>query len=121
MSRTVLLVEDEPDIMFAARVMLEAAGFAVVEASGGEVALELVYKQKPDAILLDLRMPGLDGWGVLEALRAAGASSRWPVIILTAHGSPSTIERTVELGAKGYVKKPFQAADLTRALETVLG
>jgi two-component system, OmpR family, alkaline phosphatase synthesis response regulator PhoP len=120
MSRTALVVEDEPDILLAVRVVLEAAGYAVIEANGGKQALELADEPNLDAILLDLRMPDLDGWAVLEVLRAKGTSSRVPVIILSAHGSPSTVERSVELGARGYVKKPFRAADLTRALEAVL-
>jgi DNA-binding response OmpR family regulator len=121
MSATVLLVEDDAEVMFAARMLLETAGYVVIEASGGEEALELADEESLDAILLDLRMPGLDGWAVLETLRANRPSSRLPVIILSAHGSPATVHRSIELGADGYVKKPFQAADLRRALEAVLG
>jgi CheY-like chemotaxis protein len=118
-SRTVLLVEDEPDVLLVARLMLEEAGYAVIEARGGEEAIELAEKAKVEAVFLDLRMPGMDGWGVLEELRARGIISRLPVIVLSAHADPSAIERSFELGAKGYVKKPFRATDLTRALEAV--
>ena len=120
MSRTVLVVDDELDILLATRMLLEAVGYTVIEASGGEEALELADERSLDAIFLDLRMPGLDGWAVLEELRTKGTSSRLPFIILSAHGSPSTVERSAELGAKGYVKKPFHAADLTRALDAAL-
>jgi CheY-like chemotaxis protein len=118
-SRTVLLVEDEPDVLLVARLMLEEAGYAVLEARGGEEAVELAEKAKVEAVFLDLRMPGMDGWGVLEELRARGIISRLPVIVLSAHADPSAIERSYELGAKGYVKKPFRAIDLTRALDAV--
>ena len=120
MSRTVLLVEDEPDIRLMARLMLEHSGYSVIEAGGGEEAVELAENAKVDAVLLDLRMPGMDGWAVLEELRAKGTISRLPVIVLSAHADPSAIRRSVELGAKGYVKKPFRVADLTGALEAVV-
>jgi CheY-like chemotaxis protein len=116
-SRTILLVDDEPDVLLATRVMLETLGYGVIEASGGEEAVELCEKEHMDAVFLDLRMPGLDGWGVLERFRANRTSSRVPVIVLSAHADPSAVERSAQLGAKGYVRKPFHAVDLTRALE----
>jgi DNA-binding response OmpR family regulator len=120
LSHTVLVVEDEPDILLAARVMLEAEGYTVIEASGGREALEAAAKTSVDAVLLDLRMPGVDGWAVLKELRARRASSGLPVVILSAHPDPSAVERSIEFGARGYVRKPFRAADLKRALEAVL-
>src|SRR5881396_1322646 len=117
MKRTVLLVEDEPDVRLAARMMLEAAGYAVIEASGGEEALEQVERTKVDAVLLDLRMPDVDGWSVLENLQAQRRTSRLPVIVVSA---ASVAEISVERGAVGFVRKPFRAAELTRALEAVL-
>jgi CheY-like chemotaxis protein len=120
LSYTVLVAEDEPDILLAARVMLEQAGYTVIEASGGREALEVAAETSLDAIFLDLRMPGVDGWAVLHELRVKRASSGLPVIVLSAHPDPSAVERSLELGAQGYVRKPFRAADLTRALEAVL-
>ncbi|HEX8855304.1 MAG TPA: response regulator [Thermoleophilaceae bacterium] len=120
MRQTVLLVDDEPDILLAARLLLEDAGYAVIEASGGQDALDLMGKTKLDAVFLDLRMPGVDGWDVLEELRGRSTVTRLPVIVLSAHADPSAVERSVALGARGYVRKPFRAADLTRALRTVL-
>jgi two-component system, OmpR family, response regulator len=118
MSRTVLVVDDEPDIVLGARLMLEAAGHSVIEAGGGEEALELVQRMRVDAAFVDLLMPGVDGWGVLEELHAKGMS-RLPVIVLTAHCDLSTLEQSAARGAAGYVSKPFLAADLTRTLEAV--
>jgi CheY-like chemotaxis protein len=118
LSRTVLVVDDEPDILLAARLILERAGCRVIEAGSGEEALELVETENAgvEAIFLDLRMPGLGGWGVLKALRAKGVP-RLPVIVLSAYCDPVTIGRSAELGAAGYLSKPFWAADLTGALE----
>ena len=122
MSRTILVVDDEPDILLAARLMLEAAGWVVMEAGTGEEALKLAEAEKTDveAVFLDLRMPGLDGWGVLRELRAKGIS-HLPVIVLSAYFDPLAVEQSVELGAEGYVSKPFRSVDLTRVVEAVLG
>src|SRR4051812_44524311 len=120
MMRTVLLVEDEPDLLLATRLILEDAGYAVIEASGGATALELVKNRKVDAVFLDLRMPGFDGWTVLEDLQADSHTSHLPVIVVSAQADPSAVKRSVELGAAGYVRKPFRAADLTQALEDAL-
>ena len=65
-------------------------------------------------------MPDVDGWGVLTRLRVAGILARVPVIVVSAHAEPSAIERSMKVGARGYVRKPFRTADLTRALEAVL-
>ena len=121
MSRTVMVVDDEPDILLAARLMLEAVGCTVIEARSGAEALELADTEKADveAIFLDLRMPGLDGWGILSEFRAKGTSYP-PVIVLSACCDPVAVEQSAELGASGYLSKPFQTADLTRALEAVL-
>jgi CheY-like chemotaxis protein len=119
MSQRVLVVEDEPDLLLLARLMLEQSGYTVIEARGGEEAVELAEKPNVDAVLLDLRMPGMDGWAVLEELRASGTISRLPVIVLSAHADPSAIKRSAALGARGYVQKPYRVADLTRALEAV--
>jgi CheY-like chemotaxis protein len=120
MSRTVLVVDDEPDVLLAVRLMLEAAGYTVIEAAGSEQALELADAEKAgvEAIFLDLRMPGLDGWAMLKALRANGMS-HLPVIVLSAYCDPVAIEQSAELGARGYLSKPFQAADLTQMLEGI--
>jgi len=117
LSGRVLIVDDEPDVLLAARLLLEDAGYSVHVASGGEAALALIDEAKPDAVFLDLRMPGMTGWDVLEVL--AAKSSPVPVIALSADGGRGGAERCLELGAKGYVRKPFRGVDLTSALETL--
>ena len=120
MSCTVLLVDDEPDVLFAARLLLEDAGYGVIATDRGVQALEFAEQWKPDAVFLDLRMPDLDGWAVLEELHAKSETSRMPVIVLSAHTDPSAVKKSLELGARGYVEKPFRSGDLTRALDAVL-
>lgn len=122
MSRTVLVVDDEPDILLAARLMLETAGCRVIEAGSAEEALELAETGSADveAVFLDLRMPGLDGWAVLEELRGKEIA-RLPVIVLSAYCDPIAIEQSAQLGAAGYLSKPFRTADLIHALESVFG
>jgi len=114
----VLVVDDEPDVLLAARLILEGAGCTVIEAGSGEEALEMVETDSTgaEAMFLDLRMPGLGGWGVLKELRAKGVSGL-PVIVLSAYCDPVAVGQSAALGAAGYLSKPFWAADLTRALE----
>lgn len=120
MTDTVLTVDDEQDLLFLVRSLLEQAGYCVLEASGGKQALALLADENPDVCLLDLHMPGVDGWQVLEELKARGRLASLPVIVLSAHADPRAVTRSIEFGAKGYVKKPFKGEDLTRAIEDVL-
>jgi CheY-like chemotaxis protein len=120
MSASVLVVDDDPDVLLAIRLLLQKAGYTVLAARSGEEALHVIGETEPDAVFLDLRMPDMDGMAVLEELRARGDLERVPVIVLSAHGSPDRVERSVELGAKAYVTKPFKKDDLIRALDSVL-
>jgi CheY-like chemotaxis protein len=120
MTARVLVVDDEPDVLLATRLLLQNAGYSVLEATSGEEALGMMEKTELDAVFLDLRMPDMDGLAVLEELGARGHLEHVPVIVLSAHGSPERVERSVELGAKAYVRKPFRKEDLTRALDSVL-
>jgi CheY-like chemotaxis protein len=117
---TVLIVEDEPDIQLFARLYLEMAGFRVVQASSGEDALDLLPTERPDVVLLDLRMPGIGGWGFLDRLAVEGAANPVPVVVMSAHGDPSTIAQAMARGASAYVTKPFLPSDLVQALEDAI-
>jgi len=115
MSR-VLVVDDEPDIVYMVKVILRSAGFDVEAASGVGDAISQLTGEDPDLVLLDLRLADGEGWAVLDHLRSEGRTDRIPVIILSAHASPSTEERAVREGARAYITKPFVASAL---LETV--
>jgi CheY-like chemotaxis protein len=117
----VLVVDDEPDIRTLMRINLEGAGHRVVTAASGEEALDLVVRDRPDAVFLDLMMPGLDGWGVLAALKANGTDgSDIPVFLVTALHDPDLRLRGGIEGALRYITKPFDPAELVDVLEEVL-
>jgi CheY-like chemotaxis protein len=116
----ILAVDDEADILLIIGVILRGCGHEVLEATSGEMALELLGREKPDAMLLDIRMPGIDGLEVLQRLRDARRLSSLPVIMLSAYSNPSTVERAKELGSNWFVTKPFVPAQLRATLEEVL-
>jgi DNA-binding response OmpR family regulator len=117
----VLVVDDEPDIRSLVKINLEAAGYSVITAATGEEALDRVRRNPPDAMFLDLMMPGIDGWDVLSELKAGrGPGSEIPVFLVTAlHDGELRLRGSIE-GALQYITKPFDPADLVRALEQVL-
>ena len=117
---TVLLVEDEDSLRKVMRDLLERDGYNVAEAADGVQALDAVDRHAPDIILLDLNLPGLDGYTVLQQLRSRTATSRIPVIVLTAKGDEDNEVRVFQLGADDFLTKPFRARALSARLESVL-
>lgn len=117
MNRTVLIVDDNPDIVALLRANLSVSGFDTVEAQNGEVALAKIDQEKPDLVLLDLMMPVLDGWAVLERLQ--GRRERPPIIVLTAADAVMNVDRAQRLGVTAYITKPFNLPDLVGLVETV--
>jgi DNA-binding response OmpR family regulator len=103
----VLVVDDEPSIRTICRINLEAAGMEVVEAADGAAALAAIAAHRPDLVLLDVMMPGLDGWDVAVELATSERGRDVPVIFLSARSEPAARERGLELGAVGYIAKPF--------------
>jgi CheY-like chemotaxis protein len=114
---TVLIVDDEPDILLMLRMSLEDEGHDVVLAADGKMALERIAERRPDIVLLDLMMPVLDGWGVLNALK--GRPDSPPVIVVSASDSAANVERARELGVAAYVTKPFNLPALVQLVGTV--
>ena len=117
---TVLLVEDEDQLRRVMKDLLEREGYRVAEARDGIQALDQVDRHAPDLVMLDLNLPGLDGYGVLKHLRSRPATSRIPVIVLTAKGDEDNEVRVFELGADDFLTKPFRARALSARLEAVL-
>ncbi len=117
----VLLVEDEEPLRRVMKDLLEREGYTIVEARDGVQALDEVDRQPPDVIILDLNLPGLDGYGVLQQLRSRSATRHIPVIVLTAKGDEDNEVRVFELGADDFLTKPFRARALSARLEAVLG
>ncbi len=116
----VLLVEDEDQLRRVMRDLLEREGYVVSEARDGIQALDQVDRHAPDVIMLDLNLPGLDGYGVLQQLRSRPATARIPVIVLTAKGDEDNEVRVFELGADDFLTKPFRARALSARLQAVL-
>ena len=113
----VLVVDDEEDLRVLARIHLERAGFQVEEADSGAAALDAIAASKPDAVLLDLRLPGIDGWGVLQELAARDLLDSTAVIVVSAHSDAAMAAQARARGASGYVTKPFTGADLVAAVQ----
>src|SRR5712664_2506991 len=117
----VLLVDDEDSLRKLMRELLERDGYVVTEARDGVQALDQVDRVGPDIIVLDLNLPGLDGYGVLSHLRSRPPTAHIPVIVLTAKGDEGNEVRVFELGADDFLTKPFRARALSARLEAVLG
>jgi DNA-binding response OmpR family regulator len=108
----VLVVDDEPNIVLSLEFLMQQAGFEVKTAEKGETALELVASFKPDLLLLDISLPGISGFEVLETLRDQDEFKQLPIIMLTAHGREVEKEKGLALGADDYVTKPFSTRQL---------
>ena len=108
----VLVIDDEPPIRLLCRVNLEAEGMEVLEASDGPTGLEKARSEQPDVILLDVMMPGLDGWQVAEALLDDERTRSIPIIFLTARAEIRDRARGLDLGGIDYVTKPFNPIEL---------
>lgn len=112
-SRPILVVDDDPEILAMLRDFLEGEGLSVRTAGNGEEALSALDEISPSLILLDMRMPVLDGWGFAERLRARPAS--YPVVVMTA--AESARAWAEEIGATGYIAKPFDVDLLLQTIE----
>jgi len=108
----VLVIDDEAPIRLLCRVNLEAEGMEVLEASDGPTGLEKARNEEPDVILLDVMMPGLDGWQVAEELLDSDSTSSIPIVFLTARAEVRDRARGLDLGGIDYVTKPFNPIEL---------
>ena len=115
--RTILVVEDEPQIAGLVRDYLEHAGFGVLTASDGAAGIATFRARRPDAVVLDLGLPKIDGLDVVRALRR---DSNVPIVILTARGDETDRVTGLELGADDYVVKPFSPKELVARVRAVL-
>lgn len=120
MANVILVVEDEESIRTLITLNLQAAGYAVEEAKDGTQALEKVKAVKPDLVLLDWMLPGLDGLDVLRSLKADPAFATLPVIMLTAKSEEHDIVLGLEMGAADYITKPFSNKVLIARIRSIL-
>ncbi|HET9322627.1 MAG TPA: response regulator [Gaiellaceae bacterium] len=116
----VLVVDDEAPIRLLCRVNLEAEGMVVLEASDGIAGVDVAKTELPDVILLDVMMPGMDGWQVAENLTDDEMTNHIPLIFLTARAELRDRARGLELGGIDYITKPFNPVDLAKIVEKLL-
>jgi len=120
MPHRVLLVDDEPDFVDTISLRLQANGYEVIPAHDGETALEIAGSRPVDVILLDILMPGMSGFEVLEKLQENEKTRRIPVVVLSSAGETKFIFKAERLGAKDYVIKTADSSEMLEALERVL-
>jgi DNA-binding response OmpR family regulator len=113
----ILVVDDEPRYVWTIRMNLEARGYGVLEARDGQAAVDLAFREQPDLIVLDVRMPGMDGFEVCRQVREF---STVPIIMLTALAEDADKVKGLNVGADDYVTKPFSAEELMARVQAVL-
>ena len=117
MAKSILIVEDDNNIADLLRLYLEKEGYQATIAADGTQGIDLYRKLRPDLVLLDVMMPGVDGWGVLRAIRQ---DSQTPVIMLTAKGETTDKVSGLKQGADDYITKPFEMKEVLARIEAVL-
>jgi DNA-binding response OmpR family regulator len=119
--KTILIAEDNEDTLLLLTAQLRKAGYLVLQAQDGFGAIDQLREKRPDLLLLDLMMPGLSGFEVLEEVEADAELRTIPVIVLSAVADSEAISRCVELGAREYMIKPYDPDDLLRRIGSALG
>ena len=118
--KKILIVDDERDIVKALTIRLRGAGYDVVTAFDGAQAIFVAHKEKPDLILLDIRMPAGDGFSVAEKLKDSTHTLNIPIIFLSGSPEKDAQERAMELGSRFFIKKPYDPEELLDAIRRVL-
>lgn len=121
MKKTVLIVDDERNIMLSLKHLMSKAGYAVLQASDGEEALEVARASIPDLVILDVMIPKRDGYDVCQTIRSDPALKHVQIIMVTAKGQEVEIEKGLALGANAYMTKPFSTKELVGKVRSLLG
>ena len=121
MKRSVLVVDDEPNIVLSLEFLLQQAGYEVRVARSGEEAVTAIAARAPDLIVLDVMMPTLDGYHVCETIRADPKLRSVRILMLTAKSRDVEREKALALGADDYITKPFSTRELVERVKTILG
>ena len=120
MPKEILIVDDEPSIVVPVQFLMQQQGYDVLVAEDGHDALDMIYKYQPDLVLLDIMLPGIDGYEVCEIVRLNPKLRDVKIIFLTAKGREVEIAKGLALGADAYITKPFSNAELIAKVKTVL-
>ena len=120
MAKEILIVDDEPGVAVAIQFLMEQQGHRVMVAQRGEDALDLIYKYKPNLVLLDIMLPGISGWEVCEIIRLNPDYRNIKIVFLTARSSEVEIAKGLALGADAYITKPFSNDKLVAKVNALL-
>ena len=120
MKKRICIIEDEVDIIHLLKYNLEKEGYEVVSFQSGENAIEFIHMNKPNIILLDIMIPGIDGFEICRELKSTKETREIPIIMISAKTEEANIVAGLELGAEDYITKPFSIAVLIARLRTVL-
>ena len=120
MPKEILIVDDEPDVVVSIQFLMEQQGYLVMVAERGEDAVDLIYQYKPDLVILDILLPGIDGYEVCEIIRLDANCREVKIIFLTAKGREVDIAKGLSLGAEAYITKPFSNTELVAKVKELL-
>jgi DNA-binding response OmpR family regulator len=120
MPKEILIVDDEPGIVVPVQFLMEQQGYHVMTANRGEDALDMICQYKPDLVLLDIMLPGIDGYEVCEIVRLNPNYRDVKIMFLTAKGREVDIKRGLALGADAYITKPFSNVALIAKVKEIL-
>ena len=120
MAKEILIVDDEPNVVVPIQFLMEQQGYRVMIAERGEDALDLIYQYKPDLVILDIMLPGIDGYEVCEIVRLNPNYRDVKIIFLTAKGREVEIAKGLTLGADAYITKPYSNAELVAKVKELL-
>jgi DNA-binding response OmpR family regulator len=120
MPKEILIVDDEPNVIVPVQFLMEQQGYRVMTAERGEDALDLIYHYKPDLVILDIMLPGIDGYEICEIVRLNPNYRNIKIIFLTAKGRETEIAKGLALGADAYITKPYSNAELVAKVKELL-
>ncbi len=114
---SILIIEDDPDNLELVRFLLDSAGYTVFKAVNGSSGLEIIRREKPDMVLLDLTIPEIDGWSLASQLKSDPETNHIRVVALTAHTLPGDRKRAMDSGCDGYITKPLDVPNFAAQIE----
>ena len=120
MPKKILIVDDEPNIIIPLQFLMEQNDFEVMIAENGNEAIELIFKEKPDLVLLDIMLPGMDGYEVCERVRLNPECGNVKIIFITAKGREVDMDKGMVLGADAYITKPFSNSKVVNKVKELL-
>jgi len=119
--KRVLIVDDEAYVIRSLGFVLQRAGYAVLEARDGQQALEVIHRERPDLVILDIMLPGVDGYEVCRQVKSSEEFCSIPVVMLTAKGQDVDREQALAAGADEYMTKPFSPSRAVETINSLLG